>query len=216
MLILQVFIVGTFATLRYDPADDLVRIGDVAGLAMDTVRWCQLKFGFPLAIGIVHHLVHLSRAKMLTRVAVFFGALVVTDVSVSYYQMRWLLFFVLGAGFVNISEFVEGILVVELDRYLLWQTSGVTTVLIKLAHVLVVMLIHPALEQSLAARDQLQHAMSQPGEEATFESSVEVARIEQFIFYPALVELFLVSVKGVARKVVFLETVENRFSGHNS
>src|SRR5271155_5818017 len=67
-------IVRPAATLRRHPGDDLVRVGDVAGLAVHTVRSVQAD---PFAVGlrgVFDHLIYISRTKILAGVAKFFHA----------------------------------------------------------------------------------------------------------------------------------------------
>ena len=58
--------------------------------------------------GVVDHLVHVGRTEILARVAEFFYAARVADVGVMNDQVRGLVFFVLGAGVVEVGELVEG------------------------------------------------------------------------------------------------------------
>src|SRR5439155_5055427 len=68
------------AAFRRDPGDDLVRVHDVARLAMNAVRRVDLQL---LAGALAHdHLVDVRRAEALARVAVLLGADRVADVGV--------------------------------------------------------------------------------------------------------------------------------------
>lgn len=82
-------------SLRADPGDDLVRVGDVAGLAVDTIRRVQLQV-FAGAVGVVFHFINRGGAKELARVAVLADAAIVADVEVGDSQVRGLVFFVMS------------------------------------------------------------------------------------------------------------------------
>src|SRR5882724_6826821 len=73
-LALHAVVIWTTAALRWDPSDDLVRIGNVTGFAVYAVRWIQTD---AFAIGlrwVVDHLIYICRTKILTRTAEFFYA----------------------------------------------------------------------------------------------------------------------------------------------
>ena len=109
-------VVRTAATFGRDPGDDLVGIRDVAGLAVDAIRWIQAD---AFAVGlraVVHHLVNIRRTEILARVAEFFHAARVADIGVVNDQVRGLVFFVLGAGVVEVGELVEGQLAIAFRR----------------------------------------------------------------------------------------------------
>ena len=78
---LHPFVVRTAASFRTNPGDDLIRIGNVARLAMDAVRRIQLEV-LARAARIVFHFIDVGRAKELAGVAIFLGATVVADVEV--------------------------------------------------------------------------------------------------------------------------------------
>ena len=104
---LKIRIIRAFAALRRDPADYIIGVGDITGLAVYAIRGSQLKFLFAGAGWVINHFIHIGGTKMLAGIAVFNGAAIVADIIISNHQMRWLFFFVLGAGFVNIGKFVE-------------------------------------------------------------------------------------------------------------
>src|SRR6185437_8194774 len=105
--ILHPIIIRPATALRRHPRDDLVRVHDVAGLAVDTVGWVQVD---PLALGRIRgffHLVDIGRAEVLAGIAELSDASGVADVGVMNHQVRWLIFFMLGAGMVKIGQLVE-------------------------------------------------------------------------------------------------------------
>src|SRR5947207_7383496 len=69
---LQRLVVRPRAAFGCGPGDDLVRILDVAGLAVDAVGGVDLQP--PPAVAVVHHLVDARRAEALARIAEFPGA----------------------------------------------------------------------------------------------------------------------------------------------
>src|ERR1700682_61604 len=106
--LLHPVVIRAAATLGWNPGNDLVGVLNVAGFAVHAVRGIQAD---ALAIGrgfVVHHLVDVRGAEVLARAAELFHAPVVTDVGVLNQQMRGLIFFVLGAGMIEVGEFVEG------------------------------------------------------------------------------------------------------------
>ena len=100
-------VVRTAATLRRDPGNDLVRIHDVAGLAMDTVGEVHRDLFCAGHIRSFDHLVNLCRTEMLAGISVFDRAARIADVGVVNDKMRGLVVVVLGSGVIDISELVE-------------------------------------------------------------------------------------------------------------
>ena len=88
--ILEIGVSWSLASLRGDPSNNLIWIGDVAGLAVNAVRGVKLQFHLAFTMGVIHHRIDRRRTEMLAGVAVFFGAPVVADIKVCYDQMRWL------------------------------------------------------------------------------------------------------------------------------
>src|SRR5262245_5547150 len=79
---LEVIVARAAAAFGRDPRDDLVRIHDVAGLAVDAVREVDLEAQV-LGVGLLrHHLVDRGRAELLAGVAVLDAALRLADVRV--------------------------------------------------------------------------------------------------------------------------------------
>src|SRR5439155_3276389 len=78
-----------------------------AGFAVHTVRWIQADALAVRRSGIIEHLVNISRAEVLARTAVFADAPRLANVRVVDDQVRGLILFMLRAGMVEVSEFVE-------------------------------------------------------------------------------------------------------------
>ena len=85
---------------------------------MDAVGWVQVDL-FARgrgSVGILQHLVNIRRAEKLAGVAVFLHAARVADVGVVNHQVRGLIFFVAGAGVVEVGQLVEGQFFVALGQ----------------------------------------------------------------------------------------------------
>src|SRR5947209_10475300 len=110
---LHPIVIRPAAALGRHPGDDLVGVHDVAGLAVDTVGRIQV---YLLAVGHVcglHHLVHIGWAEMLAGISELLHATGIADIGVMNDQMRRLVFFMLRAGMIKISQLVEGELAVS-------------------------------------------------------------------------------------------------------
>src|ERR1700733_1037445 len=100
-------VVRSTAALGRDPGDDLIRIGDVARLAVHAIRRVQAD---ALAVGlgrVVDHFIDVGGTEVLARAAEFFHATRVADVGVVDHQMRWLIFFVLRSGVIKVGQLIE-------------------------------------------------------------------------------------------------------------
>src|ERR1700734_3585797 len=100
--ILKRLVVRPGAALRGRPIDDLVRVLDVAGLAMHAVGGVYLQAFAARAV--VDHLVDVRRAEALARVAELARALLDADARVEHLQVRRLALVVAGGGEENRSE----------------------------------------------------------------------------------------------------------------
>src|SRR6266404_5037532 len=99
---LHAVVVRSAAALGWDPGNDLIRVGDVAGFAVNAIRRVQanaLRVGLS---GVVNHFVDIGGAEILARVAEFFYAARIADVGVVNDQVRGLVLFVLGAGVIEV------------------------------------------------------------------------------------------------------------------
>ena len=108
-------IIWPAATLGRDPSDDLVGIGNIAGLAMHAVRWIEADALAIRLLGVVHHLIDICGTKLLARTAILFYAFRVADVGVVNHQMRRLVLLVLGTGVIEIGELIKGEFTVALS-----------------------------------------------------------------------------------------------------
>ena len=115
-LSLHSIVIRSAAALWRHPGDDLVRVRDVAGFAMHTVRWVQAD-AFAIRLRrVVQHLVNIGRTEVLAGAAEFFYAALVADIRVMNDEVRGLIFFVLRARVVEIGQLVESKLAVALCR----------------------------------------------------------------------------------------------------
>ncbi len=113
---LHPIVIRAAAALGWNPGNDLIGVLNVASLAVHAVRGIQAD---ALAMGrgfVVHHLVDVRGAEILARAAKLFHATLIADVGVLNQQVRRLIFFMLGAGMIEVGEFVEGELAIALCR----------------------------------------------------------------------------------------------------
>src|SRR5215467_2408086 len=87
---LHVPVIGAAPAFWRDPIDNLVRIHNVTGLAMDAVREIYLQP--PATPGLFDHFIDVRGTEVLARISVFPGAPVYTDVCVGNLQMARLIF----------------------------------------------------------------------------------------------------------------------------
>src|SRR5207302_4068661 len=105
-------VIRAAAALGWNPGDDLIGILDVAGLAVHAIGRVQAD---ALAIRggrVVHHLVDVGWTEVLAGAAEFLDAALFANVGVVNHKMRGLIFFVLGAGMIEVGKLVESQLAV--------------------------------------------------------------------------------------------------------
>jgi hypothetical protein len=90
-LCLHIHVIWTATAFRRNPIDDLVRIRDITGFAVDTIGSVNLKTILPL---LEDHLVNRRRAEVLARIALLLAAASVTTVWLKDYEVAWLVFLV--------------------------------------------------------------------------------------------------------------------------
>ena len=95
------------ATLGWHPSNDLVRIHDVAGLAVHAIGRIEVNLLAAGDVGSLHHLVHIRRAKIAAGIAILGDASGVADIGIVNHQMSRLIFLMFGAGMIKIGELVE-------------------------------------------------------------------------------------------------------------
>src|SRR5690242_5960177 len=90
--------------LRWNPIDDLIRIGDVAGLAMHAIRSVNLQTILSLFL---NHFIHGSWAEILARVAVLSTAPAIANAGVGDHEVAGLIFLMPSARVEDVSKRIE-------------------------------------------------------------------------------------------------------------
>ena len=96
---------------RNCPRDEFVGIGDVAGLAVDTVA--EIDLHASAAVVGRHELIDSSGAESLAWIAILFATARDTDAGVRDDQVAGLVFFVYGAGVVDARHLVKSQLAIR-------------------------------------------------------------------------------------------------------
>src|SRR3984957_6557034 len=99
------FVIRAASAFGRNPVDDLVGVGDIAGLAVDAVRGVDFQFRRAL---LRHHFVYGRRTKILAGIAVFADAAVNADIRLENDQVAGLILFVARSGVIDIGETIEG------------------------------------------------------------------------------------------------------------
>src|SRR5579863_135535 len=172
-------VVRTAATLGAHPGDDLVRIGDVAGLAVDAVRRVDLQV-LAFTARIIFHLVDRRRTEVLAGIAVLARAAAVADIEVGDAQVARLVFFVMGRGVVDVGELIESQAAVGL--YALVRRIGELS---EVLHALVAGTRAVARADAASAGQELERAVHRARPESVLESLMVVAHLPQLVFHPA-------------------------------
>ena len=106
------FVIWATATFGWNPSNDLVRVGDVAGFAVNAIRGVDLQFRRAL---FHHHLVDRCGTKILARISKFADAPIATDIRLEHDQVAWLVLVVPRAGVIDVGEAVERQLAVAFE-----------------------------------------------------------------------------------------------------
>src|SRR6267154_3431548 len=100
-------VIRSAPTFRRHPGDDLVRVGNVAGFAMDAVRRIQAD-ALAVRLGrVIHHFVYVRGTEILAGTAILLHAALVANVRIVNDEMRRLILFVLGTRMIKVGELVE-------------------------------------------------------------------------------------------------------------
>jgi hypothetical protein len=121
---LHTFVVGASAALGNDPVDDLVGIGDIAGLTVDAVGGANLQLKRAV---FVYRLIDGRGTKVLTGIAVLDRAFSGANLQVVHDQMARLIFFVPRPGVVDVGQAVEGELAISFEA--LWCRTAIHVVI---------------------------------------------------------------------------------------
>src|SRR6185437_415689 len=183
---LHAVIVRAAAALGRHPGDDLVRISNVAGLAVDAIRRVQADALAVGLSGVVHHFVNIRRAEILARVAEFLHAASIADIGLVNDQVRWLVLFVLGAGVIEVGELVESQLAVAFRGA---EEMGVVAALGRQFGEFLEVLISRgrviAVVQTAATAELLQASVDHAAPESVLEALMKVADLPEFALDPA-------------------------------
>src|SRR5579884_1048029 len=99
---------GPLAALRRDPRNNLIRICNIARLAVDAVGKVDGQITVNLTVRLFKdRFVNFRGAKVRARITVFDGTFVAADVRVGNMQMARLIFFVDRAAVIHVGELVE-------------------------------------------------------------------------------------------------------------
>ena len=112
---LHAFVVGTATALGDDPVDNLVGIGDVAGLAVHAIR--SVDFQLRWAAGFFHHFIDRGGTKILAGIAVFDDAFRGTSVGVGNAQMAGLILLVARPRVVDVGKAIESELTIAFEAF---------------------------------------------------------------------------------------------------
>src|SRR5581483_5955835 len=180
-------VIRSTAALGWDPGDDLVRIVNVARLAVHAVRRVQADAFAVRRAAVVHHLVNICRTKILARAAEFSNAALLTDVGVVDDEMRRLIFLVLGAGVIEVSQFVEGQLAVTFK----WTEkvgliAAVGGQFRQFLHALITRYGGIARVHAASAGHLLDCGVEQARPQSMLEPLVEIADLPQLVLDPAI------------------------------
>src|SRR5262245_35230816 len=93
----ELLVIRAAAAFGRDPCDDLIRIGDVAGLAVHAVRGIDLQLERTGLRLVGHHLVDVRRAEVLARISELLAALRGAHARVRDLEMHGLILVVLRA-----------------------------------------------------------------------------------------------------------------------
>src|SRR6266568_546298 len=195
------FVVGTAAAFGNDPLDNLVGIGDVAGLAVDAVGRVDFQPQLAFFRG---HFVHRRWTKVLAGISVFGDALGGTNVQIRDDQMAGLVFLVARAGVVDIGEAVEGQLGIALEA--LGSGRAVDFVIRLIAGVRA-----HRVNQAAPAGNQLQARVKHSTKKTVLKGLMEIAHRPEFSFDPALLDFFRKGRERFRGSVAREQSLKNSF-----
>jgi hypothetical protein len=98
---LHVLVIGAAAAFGRDPVNDLVRILDVTGFAMDTIGRIDLQLS---AVTLSDHFINLCRAEPRARIIVFLGAAGGADFRFENFQVDRLILIMFRCGKIDLGK----------------------------------------------------------------------------------------------------------------
>src|SRR5262249_2120161 len=96
--------------------DDLIRIHDVAGFAMNAVGGVDLQSERSVSLPRIGHFIDGGRTEKLAGITIFVGAAGIANVGLQHDEMAWLIFVVLRSGVIYVRQLVKGELSIERRR----------------------------------------------------------------------------------------------------
>lgn len=190
---LHAIVVRAASTLRWYPSDDLVRVSNVAGLAMDAVGWVQADAFTVGLLGVIDHFIDVGGTEILAGATEFLDATRITDVGVMNDQVRRLIFFMLGAGVIEVGELVEGELAIAFRRAKQMRfRAAVGSQVRQFFKSFGPGTVGGTATQATSTGELLNPGVQHSPPEAMLESLVEVSNFPEFLFNPARVDLVLI------------------------
>src|SRR5271166_2633949 len=214
---LHPFVVRPAAAFGWYPGDDLVRIHDVAGLAMHAVGRIEVNLQAAGRVGGLDHLIDTGRTEVLAGVAEFLHAAFVTDVGVVNDEVRRLVFLMLGAGMIDVGKLIEGELAVAFCRANDMRLGpAISRKPVQRFHMTVPRLIGIARLQAASAGELLDACVEHAGEEPIFEALMKVAHWPKLALDPALLDAVLKRLEHLQREVVLRHAVKGSLGRQHS
>src|SRR5581483_12215128 len=195
----------TATTLGTDPGNNLIRIGNIASLAVNAIRGIQFEL-LASAVWAILHLINHGRTEVLAWVAVFGDAAVVADVKVGNSQVTGLILLVARTRVENIEGFIEGQKSVRLDSC--DRGPGDFS---KLLHPLMTGPCGVTRPQAPPAGHKLKRCVYSAPHKPPFKTLMIVPRLPQFVLDPACLPGPLELPQGGVREVTSLERGEDCF-----
>src|SRR5438128_1932103 len=185
-------VVWPAAAFGWDPGDDLVWIGYIAGLAVYAVRWVEADALAVRLARVIDHLVYIRRAEVLAGAAEFLYAARIANIGVLNDEVGRLIFFMLGTRVTEVGELVEGELAVAFERTEQARfVAAVSRQHGELLHALITGGGGIAVAQAAPAGELLKSGMEHSGPESVLEALMEVTDLPEFAFDPACFDFLL-------------------------
>src|SRR5215469_7451173 len=206
---LHAFIVWAAAAFGNHPINNLIGVGDVAGLAVDAVGKVDFE---PHTISFLGHLIDGRGTKILAGIAVLFNTAGNTDVGVENVQVTRLVVVVARPRVIHVGQPVTRQPAVSFETFF----ARSTLLRIQLPVVFVTRLGAHGVDQTASARNLLERRVYKPAQHAMLKRLMEVAHLPQLIADITLFHSFLKSAENLGRRVARLECLEYRFGGKHA
>src|SRR6266849_5680615 len=178
--LLHPLVVRAAAAFGDDPIDNLIRVGDVAGLAMHAIR--GVDFQLHAAVRFLGHLVHRSRTKILARIPVFHDALCGADVRVRDAKMARLIFLMPRPRVIYVRQPVKRQFAIALESF---GSCPPVDLLVRLMP-----RVRPhRIDQPASAADLLERCVKKSAEHSMLERLMKIPYLPQLFLDVALLDL---------------------------